>query len=339
LKTYHRHHATHGWKKTGRAYLDTGLRIKRILANLLKCAPSSIALTHNTSEGMNIVAQGLPLIHGNTVLGFDREYPANVYPWWNLAKRGVNFVRLEPTHSPVDFDTLEAHMDESVRVVAVSAVNWCSGFTLDLQRLGKLCRDRDILLVVDIAQALGIVPLHPEATGISAMAGSAWKWLMGPVGVGIFYCCPELLERLTLVFVGTDTVVDAGNYLDYDFTPKPDASRFEFSTPNTNDWVYLLASLELLEEIGFETIRERIIGLNAYLRDRLIKRGYRVLGSSLQEEQSGILTFTREDMDATVKVHELAAHNIVVSERAGGIRVSPHIFTSEEDLNRLFTHL
>lgn len=339
LEAYHRDHARYGFHKTVPGFLKTAEEIKEILAGFLACSPSCLALTRNTSEGMNIVAQGFPWRRGDCVLGLDLEYPANVYPWWNLEKRGVRHIRLKPTHSAEDLALLKNRMDESVRMVAVSAVDWCSGYVLDLADLGGFCRERGVPLTVDMAQALGVVPLDPRGAGVAAMAGSAWKWLMGPVGLGVFYCDPDFQEQIELVFVGTDTVVDAHNYLDYRFEPKPDASRFEFSTPNLNDWVYLLAALRLLREIGLENARKRILSLNAYLREGLESRGFHIRASGRPEERSGILSFRREDLEAGREARRLAAEDIYVAARDGGIRVSPHVYNNEEDMDRLLSSL
>jgi len=339
LETYHRTHAQYGALRLFGEYSHLGGRIREILGGLLGCAPASIALTRNTSEGMNIVAQGLPWSEGDTVLGLGREYPANVYPWWNLVRRGVRVVRLEPTNSGRDIDALEARMDAQTRVLAVSPVDWCTGYVHDLERLGEVCRRRGVLLVVDTAQTAGIVPLDMGRSGAAALAGSAWKWLMGPVGLGLFACSPELLERLDLVFVGTNTVRGDRDYLNYDFTPKPDASRFQFSTANYNDWVYFLASLEVLEEIGFGRVRERVLSLTGILREGLAGKGYEVLGSPRPEERSGIVSFRRGDLDARSKVAELMEKGIVTAERDGAVRVSPHIHNNEDDLERLLDAL
>ncbi len=339
LEAYHREHALHGFHKAALSFKDTGTEIKEILSEFLSCSPSCIALTHNTSEGMNIIAQGYRWKQGDCVLGLDLEYPANVYPWWNLESRGVRHLRLKPEHSAEDIDALKNNVDDNVRMVAVSAVDWCSGFVLDLDDLGTFCRERDVLLVADMAQALPIVPLRPEDSGISAMAGSGWKWLMGPVGLGVFYCHPTLMEKLDLVFVGTDTVVESHKYLDYRFEPKPDASRFEFSTPNVNDWVYLLAAIRLLREIGPENARKRILHLNAYLREGLERLGLHVRGSEQEQERSGILSFEHEGLDATHEARRLAAESIWVAARDGAIRVSPHIYNNEEDMDRLLACL
>lgn len=338
LEAFHRTHAHHGWKKADSLCRDAGTRIKEILGTLIGCPAGSIALTRNTSEGMNIVAQGLHWEAGDSVLGLDEEYPANVYPWWNLEKKGVRYVRVKPTHSPTDLDTIRAEMDGRTRLVSVSAVNWCTGHVLDLDSLGEACRQNGTTLVVDMAQALGVLPLAPERWGASAMAGSAWKWLMGPVGVGIFYCSLDLLNRLDLAFVGTNTV-PTENLLDYCFTPKADASRFEFSTPNFNDWIYFLASLELLQEIGFRSVRKRILSLKAYLCDGLVQKAYQIRGSVQGQDPSGIVAFFREGMSAGKEVLRLAEQNIVVQERDGAIRASPHIYNNEEDLDRLLNAL
>lgn len=339
VSAYHRAHALYGFQGAASRYKDTGTKIKEILAGLLRSSPSRLALIRNTSEGMNIVAQGFPWTRGDCVLGLDREYPANVYPWWNLEKKGVRHLRLKPTHSVQDLSDLKRNIDSNVRMVAVSAVDWCSGYVLDLHDLGDRCRLKGAVLVVDIAQALGVVPLNPETAGVAAMAGSGWKWLMGPVGVGVFYCHPGLMEKLDLVYVGTDTVVESHRHLDYRFEPKPDASRFEFSTPNVNDWVYLLASLELLREIGFEEVRRRIRHLTSCLRAGLARKGLHVRGSEDEAEQSGIVSFWREDLDSIQETRRLASEGIVVAARDGAIRVSPHIFNNEQDIDRLLKAL
>jgi len=142
LDAYHQKHAEHGWMQVGSEYRDTGAQIKKILGGLLNCPASCLALTHNTSEGMNTVAQGLSWKPEDIVLGLDREYPANVYPWWNLEKKGVRYVRLSPSHSAADLASLEAHMADQVRVVSVSAVDWCSGYVPDLTALGDMCHAR-----------------------------------------------------------------------------------------------------------------------------------------------------------------------------------------------------
>ncbi len=336
---FHRAHALYGYHETASRYKDTGTRIKEILAELLQSSPSRLALIRNTSEGMNIVAQGFPWKPGDCVLGLDREYPANVYPWWNLEKKGVRHLRLKPSHSGQDLAALKGSIDGKVRMVAVSAVDWCSGYVLDLRDLGDQCRRKGAAFVVDMAQALGAIPLKPEEAGVAAMAGSGWKWLMGPLGIGVFYCHPDLMEKLELVYVGTDTVVESHKHLDYRFEPKADASRFEFSTANVNDWVYLLASLELLREVGFEQVRQRIRHLTDHLRAGLAQKGLHLRGSEKEEEQSGIVSFWREDLDSAEETRRLASQKIVVAARDGAIRVSPHIFNNEQDIDHLLKAL
>jgi len=339
LSDFHRRHAAQGWSRTARYAREAAARVKSLLAVLLHCSPSSIALLHNTSEGMNVVAQGLAWSPGDAVLGLDREYPANVYPWWNLEKKGVRYIRVRPVHTAQDLVNIERALEPGVRLLAVSVVDWCSGFVLDVQALGEICRRQGVLLVLDVAQALGVVPLDPQAARVAALSGSAWKWLLGPVGVGVFYCSPGLLSRLDPVFVGTDTVVDPQQFLPYKFIPKPDASRFEFSTGNQNDWVFFRASLELLNEIGFDKVQERILYLGDYLAGGLERQGFTVEGRDPAGARSGIVSFSREDLDALQTVQRLAARDIVVRERDGMVRVSPHIYNNEDDLDRLFSEL
>ena len=201
LQTYHSCHAQHGAMVLRDRYGSTARRIKGLLSTLLQCDAGRLALTHNTSEGMSILAQGLDWEPGDKVLGLGSEYPANVYPWRNLEHRGVVYEQVGTTGDGNDLARLEQNVTDQVRLVTVSAVNWCTGTVPDLERLGRACAESGAMLVVDTAQALGVVRVEPDRIGASAMAGSAWKWLMGPMGVGIFYCTPSVLNRVNLVFV------------------------------------------------------------------------------------------------------------------------------------------
>ena len=138
LEAYHRDHALYGVHKLLPRFVETGTRIKEILGEFLQCSPSCIALTHNTSEGMSIVAQGFQWKEGDCVLGLDQEYPSNVYPWWNLEKKGVRHLRLKPAHSEETLAVLKDGIDDNVRMVAVSAVDWCSGLRPRPFRSGRV---------------------------------------------------------------------------------------------------------------------------------------------------------------------------------------------------------
>src|SRR5262245_46421647 len=169
--------------------------LRHAAAELMHTLPSNLAFVKNTSEGMNLVANGYPFQPGDQVITYVHEYPANYYPWKLQEKRGVHVLELPntdaggitPSGQPGGYslEQIERMITKRTRVVALSLVQFTSGFGVEIERLGALCRAHDIDLVIDAAQALGSLPVYPEAQGIAAVMASGWKWLMGPMGTGV----------------------------------------------------------------------------------------------------------------------------------------------------------
>jgi selenocysteine lyase/cysteine desulfurase len=206
---------------------------------------------------------------------------------------------------------------------------------LPLNRVGQLCRARGITFVVDGAQGVGHQRLDLREAAVDFMAFSAWKWLMGPLGLGVFYVAREKLETLKPVFWATGSVVDDETYLPYRAELKPDADRFIISTPNFGDWVYFLAALEFLKIVGFERARERIWELNAHLAQGLRQKGFSVLWDQFAEYPTGITVCSKPGLDAPRAVQQLKAQGVIAAERLGCLRLAPHIYNSLEQLDRV----
>lgn len=311
-----------------------GTRIKTILAELLGCGPEEVALIHNTAEGMNFISRGLSLAPGDEIILLENEYPSNFYPWRHWAEKGVE-LRIAPMGAnPDDFlEGLKQLVADHTRVVAVSAVHWCTGMPLPLEEIGALCRDRGIAFVVDGAQGVGMRPIDVERMKIDFMAFSAWKWLMGPVGLGGLYVRKEKLADIPPIFIGTDSVIDPDEYLPYKDRLKPDADRFTFSSPSINDWVYFLSSLEFLRNIGFETVRERIYELTDHLNERLKDAGFRVCSDGFPKHSTGITACEQEGVSTERLLDGLKERRILAAQRLGKIRLSPHIYLTTRQLD------
>jgi selenocysteine lyase/cysteine desulfurase len=312
-------------------YSEVRNRIKTILASLLNCLPEELALIHNTAEGMNFISHGLPLAPGDEIILLENEYPSNVYPWLHWKEKGVKIQTAPAGDTPEDFIEGLKHMISSkTRMISLSAVHWCTGMPFPLEAAGKLCRDRGIDLVTDGAQGVGMVPLDVKKAGISYMAFPAWKWLMGPLGLGVLYISQEKIEELRPVFIGTESVIRDEEYLPYKSELKPTADRFTFSTANFNDWVYFLASLEFLNSIGFEQVRERILELSAHLREKLRPIGFQVMSDRFPSHPTGITVCEKPGTDSGKIMNRLKHHRnrIAAAERLGRIRFSPHIYNS-----------
>lgn len=316
-------------------YDDVRLGIKKILSSLLRCEMDELCLIHNTAEGMNFISHGLALQPGDEIILLENEYPSNVYPWWHWQQKGVRIVTAPMSGNPRAFlENFKGSITANTRVAALSAVHWCTGMPLPLEALGALCGERGIELVVDGAQGVGMRALDVRACNIAYMAFPAWKWLMGPLGLGVLYVAKEKLDALTPVFVGTASVVDDKAYLPYKTRLKPATDRFIFSTPNFNDWVYFLAALELLQQIGFDKVRRRLMELNAVLSDGLRHAGCRVLCDEFDGQRSAICVFEKPGLAAADLLKRFSAAGIVAAERLGRLRLSPHIYNSIQQLNK-----
>jgi cysteine desulfurase / selenocysteine lyase len=315
-------------------------RIRGRLAALIGAAPDEVTLVHNTAEGLTFISQGLDLAAGDRIVLLQNEYPSNVYPWQHWADKGVELVFAPLGRSPEQFlEGLRPLLHERTRVVALSAVHWCTGMPLPLVEVGALCAERGILLVADGAQGVGMVPLDVRAAGIGAMAFSAWKWLLGPSGLGALYVQRDLLGRLRFPWKGPASVIDDEVYLPYRDTLKPGADRYVLSTANFNDWVYFDASLAYLEGLGFATVRARIAALTAYLGQGMQALGFELASDAFPGSPTGILSARHGRLEAEAIVTALGTAGIVGAERLQRLRLAPHVYLLEPQLDRVLAVL
>ncbi|MFP4030341.1 MAG: aminotransferase class V-fold PLP-dependent enzyme [Desulfococcaceae bacterium] len=312
----------------------TGAAIKAILSRLLNCPPDALALIHHTAEGMNIVSRGLTLGPEDEILLLEDEYPSNVYPWRHWEKRGVTLKTVPAGPSPAAFlDELRANITSRTRVAALSAVHWCTGMPYPLEKIGALLKERHIRFVLDGTQGVGMRPVDVDAAQIDFMAFSAWKWLMGPSGLGVLYVRPERLDELKPVFVGAQSVVKPQEHLPYKDELKPNAERFAVSTPSLADWVWFRAALTFLEEIGFATVRERIWELSTQLARRLRKVGFQLASDDFPDHPTGIVVCGRPEADAKALVAALQEAGVIAAERQGRVRFSPHVYNTPAQID------
>jgi len=314
-------------------------RLRQTMADFIGADVDEIALTKNTPEGLSIVASGLGWRPGDSVVTSNLEFPANMYPWLNLQEKGVE-VRIVPSEGGrVPAERLIEAVDASTRVVAISFVQFSTGFRSDLARLAEFCRPRGVYLVTDAIQAVGALPVDVHALGVDFLSCASHKWLLGPFGMGWFYCRRELLERLSPTEVGQGSMVERESYLDYHLEFVPSAARFECGVINQGGVRGLQASLDLMNRVGREQIGERILALNERLADGLDARGYEVISSRRDGERSGIVSFKSARHDSAALRERLHQADVIVSLREGLIRVSPHFYNSPDDVDRLLAAL
>lgn len=318
--------------------VEVSLGGARAAAGRLINAPAGdIALATNTSYGINLAAAGLPLRRGDVVLVSDDEFPANVYPWMRQASRGaeVKLVPLLKEGWPDEERIMEEMRDPRVRVLAVSLVQFASGYLVDLDRLSRAARDTGTWLVVDAIQGLGTVPVDVSRTPVDVLACGGQKWLLSPWGSGFVYVRREIREEIQipwagwLAYKGND---DFTRLTRYNTELHDDARRFELVTLPFQDLMGMVPSIELLLELGIEGIRAHIRELHRPVLEWADANGVRV-ASPRGEHGSGMLCIAPPEPGRAMELLEKAG--VVTSFREGAIRLAPHCFNTREEMERV----
>jgi selenocysteine lyase/cysteine desulfurase len=314
------------------------VEIRRACANLINAEAEELAFIKNTSHGLSLVAEGLDWKEGDNLLVYEKEFPSNLFPWLNLRRKGVEVRNIPSRKGKIFIDDIERLMDSRTRLLAISSVQFSNGFRADLKKIGTLCREKGVLFCVDAIQSLGIIPMDVKEYRIDFLSADAHKWLLGPEGIGIFYCRSGLAERLTPSLVGWKCVQNEFDFDCPDFRLKTNALRFEEGSMNLMGIFGLGAAIELLFEVGIENIEGRVLDLGDLIIREAENRGYAVLTPKAREERGGNITFSGTFDPAKMR-DALREKGVMVNARGGGLRVSPHFYNTEEEILRFFKTL
>ncbi len=298
-------------------------------------SPHDIALLKSTSEALSVVAYGIDWRAGENVVTAQQEFPSNRVVWESLQDRfGVETRLADLSGCEPPEDALFALVDEDTRLLAISSVQYATGLRMDLERIGEFCRERDILFCVDAIQSLGAVPFDVKSCGADFIAADGHKWMLGPEGIALFYCRPELRPTLRLNQYGWHMVEDHEDFDRMDWEAAHSARRFECGSPNTLGIYGLHASLSLIFDTGLDHISEMISRKISYLHENINEMGFESLTLQTPARRAGILTFRHPRLDSRALHHHLKEHDILCALRGGGVRFSPHFYTPDEDLER-----
>jgi selenocysteine lyase/cysteine desulfurase len=286
---------------------------------------------------MSLLAQGMRWKRGDNVVGAMGEYPANVYPWMNLQRQGVEFRQAPAASGRVTPDAVMALVDSRTRLVALSHVEFWNGYRVDIGAIGAECRRRGIVFAVDLMQSAGALCVDVRRLAVDFCAAGAGKWLMGPPGIGFCYCAAPLLEQLWPVVVGVGSVAAHDRYFEYDLTPAAGSRRFEESVVSLLDTAAFGAALDLLLEVGPDVIEQRVLHLARRLAEGLSERGYEIIEPwpRTPEESSGIVSFRRDGLTAQALLRDLTAARVIARIHRDFVRLSPHFYNTEQEIDRV----
>jgi cysteine desulfurase / selenocysteine lyase len=304
-------------------------------AKLIGADPDEIAVIHNTTEGINFIAEGFPWHAGDNVVTLSSEFPSNLYPWLNLASRGVETRQVATDNECVDPAAVERACDSRTRVVALSWVGYMTGWRNDLAALAEICTRRKLFFFVDAIQGLGVFPLDVRQLPIDALAADGHKWLLSPEGAGLLYVRKSRLEMLRAVGVGWNSVRHSGDFTNTRLDLKTDASRYEGGSHCLAAIAGLAKSLELLVEIGQDKTGERVLEITDRLCEGLARAGLPVASRREGNHRSGIVSFDVPGRDPLQLKKDCRARGVIINARAGRMRAAPHAYCNDDDLDRL----
>jgi len=318
-------------------WVATKNRARDLVAGMLNVKSEQIAFMRNTSDGFASIANGFDWEQGDNIVSFQGEFPANFYPWRMVRDRYGVELRLCPERDGrIDLDEFINLIDSNTKLVAISSVQFASGFRADLERIGRAARAADALFAVDIIQGLGATGYDLPAQYVDLASCASHKWLCAPEGCGILYVSDRARDRIEPSFVGWISVETPWDFADREQPFKPNALAWESGTGASSLFYGLEQSLKLLAETGLEKIEKHLDELTNYLCELLAGKDYALLSSRTPGERSAIVCIQHTNGIHCNEIYErLQRENVIVSPRADRLRIAPHFYNNEADIERL----
>lgn len=319
-------------------YMKVMVDTKNKLGEMINCDSSRIAFMDNTSNALNLLAQGLAWKTGDRIILNDIEFPSNIYPFLNLKQQGVEVDIVKSHNGIVSFEDIERAITDKTKLVSISHVQFLSGYRADIEKIGELCRSKGIIFCVDAIQAAGALRIDVKKMNIDFLASGTQKWMMALQGLSFIFLTRELQEKINPRYVGWTSVIDAWNLLQYDLKLRSSAERFQNGTISAIGVIALHASIDFMRRFGHDRIEEAILGHTEYFMERLMENGIQpVLQNVERKNLSGIVSFS--STKAEELFGELQKRNITAAVREGIVRFSPHFYNTREEIDSVVSVL
>lgn len=322
-------------------WMQVEQQLRERLKRLINAASTDdIGLAKNTSEALSVIAYGVPWQRGDNLIITDQEFPSNRIVWESLVGQGVE-VRVAPLLDARTPETAIFNLvDSRTRLISVSSVQYASGLRMDCSLVGEVCKREQILFCIDAIQSLGALSFDLQTCHADFVVADGHKWMLGPEGLALFYSHPNARDQLTLRQFGWHMIKHRGDYDRTDWQPCDSAKRFECGSPNMLGTYALNASLSLIEEVGMPQVEQSLLENGDYLAQQLVQiPGIQLLSDQTAQRRSGIINFRHERI-APKELHPaLLKRKVICAYRGGGIRFSPHFYTSRTQLDLALTQL
>ena len=316
-------------------WLDVEKNLRNQAKNILNAESiDDIALLKNTSEALSVVAYGLDWRSGDNIVSSNQEFPSNRIVWESLSSKGVEFRQADLTTSSTPEDALFSIADNRTRIITVSSVQFSTGLRMDLERIGEFCKKQDILFCVDAIQSIGAIRFDVQEIQADFVMADGHKWMLGPEGLALFYCSPDVRNQLSLQQYGWHMVKHIYDFDRKDWSAADSARCFECGSPNMLGIYALNASLSLLLEAGMEDVEKEVLTRTEHLFNAINSRPeLELITPSALNRYAGIVTLRHKKYDNLSLYNHLMKNKVICAFRSGGIRLSPHFYTPIDQLD------
>lgn len=333
------------WELTTERFNGVPARLRESAARLIGADPADVILANSASYGLHLLANGIDWREGDEVLCMRGDFPSDILPWLGLERQGVRVRQLEPRAQVLSADEVAAAIAPRTRLLCLTWVHSFSGHAIDLDAVGAVCRDRGVLFVANVSQALGARPLDVSTAPVDAIVCAGWKWLCGPYATGLCWMRPDLLADLVYnqtYWLSMLTSDDLGQEaLDLTLATGVGGRRYDvFGTANFFNFAPFAASIEYLMALGIDTVRDHDNALVERFIAGLPRDGFDLLSPEAGPARSTLVLISAKDRARNRAIHErLAAEHVHVAFRAGSLRVAPHVYNTADDIDRALAAL
>ena len=319
-------------------FMKTMAETRQLSANLIGAEASEVALLGPTSLGLSLFAKGISWEPEDEVICYMDDYPANVYPWMELERIGVKVKYLKPEElGVITPELIESNLSDKTRLVALASCNYLSGYRIDIDSIGKMLGQKNILFALDGIQTCGAFPTSVEH--VDFMSADAHKWLLGPMAMGIVYVKQKNFDLLRPALLGAWNVRSPDYITQEEISFHNSARRYEPGVLNASGIVGLKAVLEMIQKIGIDSISERLLEIKSILVKGLDSLGYKIHGPRDGKNASSITTFSHQSKKSSQIFANLNNAGIITSCRKNRqgeelLRFSPHFYNTEREINQ-----
>ncbi len=323
------------WQSENTASLYTNIKAK--LSSLLGGDPGQYAFVPSTSLGLNFFGHAIEYSQNSNIVISDLEFPSNYIPWQNISKRyGVELRIVRSEEGAAYSDAFEQKIDSNTRIVAISHVQFGTGFRADLRELASIIHGEGGYLVVDVIQSAGWKDFNLEKMGVDFAAGQATKWIAGPIGAGYAYVKKEILPDLNPIAPGWRSIKNHRNFEYFQRELSDDAAKFEGGSVPIVAYAGFLKALSIIDEFEISSIEKRAMKNASYVKERLMELDidFYEFGDAHNSPIVSCVPNNLEGLEARLK-----KERVFCSIRNGRLRISPHFYNTLEDIDRLMGRL